>query len=271
MNMAIPIVQVDAFTAQRFRGNPAAVCVLPDTRPDEWMRDVAREMNLSETAFLVAREGAYTLRWFTPAMEVDLCGHATLASAHVLWQDGQLKEGAQARFDTRSGRLLADRRGEWIELDFPATPGARAEAPAGLLEGLGLDTAAGGVRSVERNKFDYLVEVDSDEKLRLLQPNHSALRQVKARGIIVTARAASNSEFDFVSRFFAPGSGIDEDPVTGSAHCALAPYWMARLGKSEMTAYQASARGGVVRVRVAGDRVILGGQAVTVLRGELVE
>jgi PhzF family phenazine biosynthesis protein len=272
--MAIPIVQVDAFTDRPFAGNPAAVCVLsevrPDAaRPDAWMRDVAREMNLSETAFLTPRDGGYGLRWFTPAVEVALCGHATLASAHVLWEEEYLSRGSQARFHTRSGLLLADQRGAWIEMDFPATRGAPADPPPGLLPALGLDQARLDIRAVERNQFDYLVEVDSEERLRALAPNHSALRQVKARGIIVTAQA-SGEPYDFVSRFFAPGSGIDEDPVTGSSHCALGPYWMTKLGKNEFTAYQASPRGGVVRVRVAGDRVILGGQAVTVLRGELV-
>ena len=228
------------------------------------MRDVAREMNLSETAFLTPRDGGYHLRWLTPAVEVDLCGHATVASAHVLWQDGHLPEGRQARFHTRSGLLLADRRGEWIELDFPAKLAAPTEAPPELLPALGLAKA----EFVGRNAFDYLVEVDSEETLRKLTPDHTALRKVPVRGVIVTSRPAS-SEFDFVSRFFAPGSGVDEDPVTGSAHTALGPYWGAILGKSEFTAYQASARGGIVRVRLNGERVILGGQAVTVMTGEL--
>jgi PhzF family phenazine biosynthesis protein len=197
-------------------------------------------------------------------VEVDLCGHATVASAHVLWEDGHLPPGQQARFHTRSGLLLADRRGDWIELDFPAKLVDPAEAPAELLPALGVAHAA----FVGKNVFDYLVEVDSEATLRALRPDHSALRKVSARGVIVTAPSAS-PEFDFVSRFFAPGSGIDEDPVTGSSHCALAPYWGERLGKTSMTAFQASARGGVVRVRLQGDRVILGGQAVTVMTAEL--
>ncbi|HLK61878.1 MAG TPA: PhzF family phenazine biosynthesis protein [Bryobacteraceae bacterium] len=262
--MPIRIVQVDAFTNRPFAGNPAAVCVLPDTVPDQWMRDVAREMNLSETAFLTPQNGGYNLRWLTPAVEVDLCGHATVASAHVLWQDGHLPEGQQARFHTRSGLLTADRRGEWIELDFPAKIAAPAEAPQELLPALGVKDA----KFVGRNAFDYLVEVDSEETLRGLSPDHSTLRKVPVRGVIVTTRS-STSGFDFVSRFFAPGSGIDEDPVTGSAHTALGPYWGEKLGKVEMTGYQASARGGVVRVRLAGERVLLGGQAVTVMTGEL--
>jgi PhzF family phenazine biosynthesis protein len=262
--MAIRIVQVDAFTNKPFAGNPAAVCVLPEPVPDEWMRNVAREMNLSETAFLTPHDGGFRLRWFTPAVEVDLCGHATVASAHVLWQDGHLAAGQQARFHTRSGLLLADRRGDWIELDFPAKQVVATPAPAELLPALGVAEAA----FVGRNAFDYLVEVDSEESLRGLAPDHSTLRRIPVRGVIVTA-PSSGGEFDFVSRFFAPGSGIDEDPVTGSAHCALGPYWSGRLGKSEFTAYQASPRGGTVRVKLAGDRVLLGGQAVTVMTGEL--
>jgi PhzF family phenazine biosynthesis protein len=266
--MAIRIVQVDAFTDRPFSGNPAAVCVLPSAPSDQWMRDVAREMNLSETAYLVPRSDAaddgYNLRWFTPAVEVDLCGHATVASAHVLWQDGHLAPGQQARFHTRSGLLTADRRGDWIELDFPAKIADATEPPPALLPALGITEAV----FVGKNIFDYLVEVDSEQTVRRLAPDHSLLRTLPVRGIIVTARG-SEGGFDFVSRFFAPGSGIDEDPVTGSAHTALGPYWAPLLGKTEFTAYQASPRGGVVRVRVNGDRVLLGGQAVTVMTGEL--
>ncbi len=228
------------------------------------MRDVAREMNLSETAFLVPKDDGYQLRWLTPAIEVDLCGHATVASAHVLWQDGHLPQGKQAIFYTRSGRLTADQRGEWIELDFPAKSAAAVEAPPELLPALGIAQA----KFVGKNAFDYLVEVDSETTLRALSPDHSTLRKLPVRGIIVTARSAT-PEFDFLSRFFAPGSGIDEDPVTGSAHTALGPYWAGLLDKREFTAFQASARGGVVRVRLEGDRVKLGGQAVTMMTGEL--
>jgi PhzF family phenazine biosynthesis protein len=262
--MGIRIVQVDAFTARPFAGNPAAVCVLPESAPEQWMRDVAREMNLSETAFLVPREDGYDLRWFTPAVEVDLCGHATVAGAHVLWQDGHLAEGAQARFHTRSGLLTADRRGDWIELDFPAKIAVAAPAPRELLPALGIAEA----KFVGRNAFDYLVEVESEETVRSLSPDFTALRKLPVRGVIVTARS-STPAFDFVSRFFAPGAGVDEDPVTGSAHTALGPYWAGILGRSELTAFQASARGGVVQVKVRGDRVLLGGQAVTVMVGEL--
>jgi PhzF family phenazine biosynthesis protein len=265
--MSVRIIQVDAFTNRPFAGNPAAVCVLPAMPPEQWMRDVAREMNLSETAYLVPQDGGYNLRWFTPSVEVDLCGHATVASAHVLWEDGHLASDAQARFHTRSGLLSANKRGDWIELDFPATSAEPAPPPVGLMQALSPGNAL-EARFVGRSKFDYLVEVASEEILRGLDPDYSSLRKITVRGVIVTARSDS-PEFDFVSRFFAPGSGIDEDPVTGSSHCALGPHWAQRLGKTKLMAYQASARGGVVRVSVEGSRVILGGQAVTVLRGEL--
>lgn len=258
------LLQIDAFTSEPFQGNPAAVCLLDRERDEEWMRNVAAEMNLSETAFLLPREDGYSLRWFTPAVEVALCGHATLASAHALWEEGLLAPEAQARFHTKSGLLTADRRGELIELDFPATREERSDPPSGLLESLNVANPV----YVGRNKFDYLVEVSSEEVVRSLVPDHARLRTIPVRGVIVTSRS-SNTDFDFVSRFFAPGSGVDEDPVTGSAHCCLTPYWSSRLDKSEMVAFQASRRGGVVRVRLEGDRVKLGGHAVTVLRGEL--
>ena len=261
--MGIAITQVDAFTNRPFAGNPAAVCILPQAPDEQWMRDVAREMNLSETSFLVPQNGGYNLRWLTPSVEVDLCGHATLAAAHVLWEEGRLAADAQARFHTRSGTLLARRNGDWIEMDFPAKAEEAAEAPPYLASALGVTPV-----HVGRNQFDYLVELDSAATVRNLQPDFTALRKLGVRGVIVTARS-DTPEFDFISRFFAPGAGIDEDPVTGSAHCCLGPYWSKRLGKTEFVAYQASARGGVVRVHCCGDRVQLGGQAVTVLRGEL--
>ncbi|HYS18411.1 MAG TPA: PhzF family phenazine biosynthesis protein [Candidatus Binatia bacterium] len=263
--MGLRITQVDAFTDTPFAGNPAAVCLLPAARDEGWMQSVAREMNLSETAFLVRQGDGFALRWFTPAVEVALCGHATLASAHVLWEDGHLPAQQQARFHTKSGLLTGDRAGEWIELDFPAKREEPAPAPPGLAEALGVTP-----KYVGKNQFDYLVEVDREDTVRRLAPNHAALAALPVRGVIVTSRADS-AAYDFVSRFFAPGAGVPEDPVTGSAHCALGPFWQARLGKSELTAYQASPRGGIVRVRVAGERVKLGGQAVTVLRGELLE
>jgi len=262
--MPIRIVTVDAFTSVPFAGNPAAVCVLQEPRPEDWLRNVAREMNLSETAFLVPHNGDFDLRWLTPAVEVDLCGHATVASAHVLWEDGHLPAGKQARFHTRSGLLTADRRGDWIELDFPVKIATAAEPPAELLPALGVTRPL----AVVKNVFDYMVEVESEKELRVLRPDHTTLRKVPVRGVIVTARS-STPEYDFISRFFAPGSGIDEDPVTGSAHTALGPYWGAKLGKTQMIAYQASARGGVGRVRLKGNRIILGGQAVTVMHATL--
>jgi PhzF family phenazine biosynthesis protein len=262
--MPQPVFQVDAFTATPFRGNPAAVVPLEAPRDEGWMRDVAREMNLSETAFLVPAPDGFGLRWFTPTVEVDLCGHATLASAHVLWETGRLAAGAEARFHTRSGLLTARRDGSWIELDFPATPPAAADPPPGLLEALGVSA-----RAVARSRFDYLVQVDSAVDVRRVRPDFRRLRDVEARGVIVTAEADDGTH-DFVSRFFAPRAGVDEDPVTGSAHCCLAPYWAARTGKTEMAGHQSSARGGTVHVRLDGERVKLRGQAVTVLRGELV-
>ncbi len=262
--MGVRMAQVDAFTDKPFAGNPAAVCLLPGERPEQWMQDVAREMNLSETAFLVKQADGYRLRWFTPAVEVDLCGHATLASAHVLWEWGELRPEQQARFHTRSGLLTALRRSDWINLDFPATPERPVEAPIDLLAALGVAPVYVG-----RSQFDYLVELESERAVRGLRPSFSQLATLGARGVIVTSRTAGEP-YDFIARFFAPGSGIDEDPVTGSAHCCLGPFWAARLGKAELLAYQASARGGVIGVRVQGERVQLGGQAVTVLQGELV-
>jgi len=262
--LGLTITQVDAFTDKPYGGNPAAVCILPEARSCEWMQSVAQEMNLSETAFLQKAADGYKLRWFTPAIEVELCGHATLASAHVLWEAGHLQHDEQARFHTLSGLLTATRKDEWIELDFPAKLAQAAKAPVGLLEALGINAPL----YVGKNQFDYLVEVASESDVAGMQPNFSLLKTLGVRGIIVTSRAEM-SGFDFVSRFFAPGSGIDEDPVTGSAHCCLGPYWQERLGKSKFVARQISARGGTVRVRVENDRVHLGGQALTILRGEL--
>jgi predicted PhzF superfamily epimerase YddE/YHI9 len=260
---SLPLLQIDAFTDRPFAGNPAAVCLLPGPREAEWMQQVAGEMNLSETAFLYREAGGFRLRWFTPTVEVDVCGHATLAGAHALWEQGLLKPDEPAHFQTRSGLLTAERRGEWIELDFPATPAEPAPVPPGLLAALGVVA-----RYTGKNRFAYLVEVDSEQVVRALKPDIAALAALPSRGIIVTAPATIPS-FDFVSRFFAPAAGVPEDPVTGSAHCCLAPYWRDRFGKDQMRAYQASTRGGVVGVRVAGERVLLRGQAVTVLRGEL--
>ena len=258
------LLQIDAFTDQPFRGNPAAVCLLDRERDEKWMQNVAAEMNLSETAFLLPQQDGFSLRWFTPAIEVALCGHATLASAHGLWEEKLLAHGETARFHTKSGLLTAKERDGLIELDFPATHEQKSDAPPALLEALGIAAP----RYVGKNKFDYIVEVGSEAEVRALKPDHARLRQVPVRGVIVTSKAA-NGDYDFVSRFFAPGSGVDEDPVTGSSHCCLTPYWSQRLKKNEFTAFQASPRGGILRVRLEGDRVKLAGRAVTVLRGEL--
>jgi predicted PhzF superfamily epimerase YddE/YHI9 len=294
-----PFVQVDAFTSEAFAGNPAAVCFLPKEVDwmQPWMQKVAREMNLAETAFLRPLDGEggrreFELRWFTPTVEIDLCGHATLASAHALWESGRLAPGEQARFHTRSGLLTADpldagagdagagdaaplnttggdasghsAGGGWIQLDFPLTPNDPVPAPDGLIDAIG----AGPPLYVGRSKFDYLVQVESEAVLRGVSPDLRRLSAIEARGVIVTSKAA-NGDYDFVSRFFAPRAGIDEDPVTGSAHCTLADFWHKQLGKTRFLARQISPRGGVLRVGLQGDRVLLGGQAITVLRGEL--
>jgi predicted PhzF superfamily epimerase YddE/YHI9 len=261
-----PHFVVDAFTDKPFAGNPAAVCVLDRWPGDEWLHLVGREMNLSETAFLVRREAnEFDLRWFTPRVEVALCGHATLASAHALWES-ELAARAPITFHTRKcGRLTAVpmASGE-IELDFPAKPATGCDPPGGLLEALG-----GSAWVTARNEFDYLVELPHDAAVRTLRPEFGKLAATECRGVIVTARSA-DPRFDFVSRFFAPQAGINEDPVTGSAHCCLAEWWGERLGKTEMIGFQASERGGVVRVARHGGRVKLIGRAVTVARGELV-
>jgi len=262
--MPIPIYQVDAFTGVPFKGNPAGVCLLDDLMPDEWMQCVAMEMSLSETAFLLPEDDGYRLRWFTPAVEVDLCGHATLASAHVLAEIGKLHPGGVAHFFTRSGLLTASRTADGlIELNFPAKPLEAAAPPSGLIESLGVQPVFVG-----KNVFDYLVEVASEAEVRTANPDFALLKSVPARGVILTSRSDS---YDFVSRFFAPQVGVPEDPVTGSAHCCLAPYWAEKLGKHEFHAYQASARGGELHLTLAGERVLIRGRAVTVFRGTVAE
>ncbi len=261
--MRQPIIQVDAFTDKPFSGNPAGICILEELRDDSWMRNVAKEMNLSDTAFLVKADDGYDLRWFTPEAEVELCGHATLASAHVLWEDRHLQPGEEARFHTKSGLLTAKQKDGWIEMDFPAEPEHAAVPPSELAAALGVLPVYVG-----KNRFDYLTEIESENVLRNLKPDFSVLRQVPMRGVIVTARSLSG-KYDFVSRFFAPSLGVNEDPVTGSAHCCLGPYWQKRLKRYQFYAYQASARGGEIHVRVTADRVMLSGKAVTVLRGAL--
>ncbi len=264
-----PIWGVDAFTSEPFRGNPAAVCLLDAPGDESWMQSIATEMNLSETAFVVTTpdpDGALGLRWFTPTLEVALCGHATLASAHVLWETGRLAPTAIARFATASGILVAGHAPDGsIELDFPALPNTAVDAPPTLAAALGTTVVA-----TARNTHDLLVELTDAATVRALTPDVDALAAIDVRAVVVTARGEPGSCYDFVSRCFAPRSGIPEDPVTGSAHCALAPYWAPKLGKQSLVAYQASARGGVVTCRLAGaHHVILGGTATTIWHGEL--
>ena len=256
--MGLVVHQVDAFADKPFAGNPAAVCVLDGPRDERWMQSLAAEMNLSETAFCWPDGDAWRLRWFTPTVEVELCGHATLAAAHVLHETGH---GDAVTFLTRSGELRTRTDGDWILLDFPALPGEPVATPDGLVEAMGAEPV-----EVSRSRFDLLAELADEDAVRALRVDIGRLADVDIRGLIVTSRGR---DYDFVSRFFAPRAGVDEDPVTGSAHCALAPYWAARLGKLAMTGYQASARGGEVRVRLDGDRVELAGRAVTVLRAAL--
>ena len=261
--MSLTLHVIDAFTNRPFAGNPAAVCLLPEPRDAAWMQRIAHEMNLSETAFLHQLPEGFALRWFTPATEVDLCGHATLASAHALWETGVLKADEPAIFLTRSGRLSCLRVGDWIAMDFPATPVTAIAPEPELAEELGAVPVFIG-----RTAFDLFVEIEDEDAVRGLRPDLTRLSRRPFRGVIVTAWS-STPDFAFVSRFFAPACGINEDPVTGSAHCALGPYWQAKLGRSDFMAYQASARGGTVKVSVRGERVLLGGQAVTVSRIEL--
>jgi len=257
------IFQVDAFSARPFEGNPAAVCLLSEPCNSAWMQQLASEINLSETAFLLKEGNGYRLRWFTPSSEVDLCGHATLASAHVLWEEEVFPLGAAIRFKTRSGILKAFREAGQVMLDFPIEPEHPVDPPIDLCCALGVMPSYVG-----KNRFDYLFELDDEELLRGLNPDFRLLATVKMRGVIVTCRADSG-DYDFISRFFAPRLGIDEDPVTGSAHCCLGPFWQRRLKRDRLLGYQCSTRGGFVQVRMAGERLALGGQAVTIFRGEL--
>ena len=258
--MSYELFQVDAFADRIFHGNPAAVCLVDEIKSESWMQHLADEMNLSETAFVSPRSDGFSLRWFTPVAEVDLCGHATLASAHILWEQGRLDKQQPARFRTRSGWLTAYLRGLEIEMDFPAQPAQAATSPPGLEASLGVEA-----EWVGRNSVDFLVVVGSDDVVRGLQPNFSGLARLDCRVVIVTS-ASSDPGFDFVSRCFAPRLGVNEDPVTGSAHCCLGPYWGKRLGREQLVGYQASSRGGRVAVGLQGDRCLLRGRAITVFR-----
>lgn len=275
--MGLTVIQVDAFTDKPFSGNPAAICVTTDPVTDDLMQAIAAEMNLSETAFLYPIEGGYSLRWFTPVLEVDLCGHATLAAAHVLWSEGHLGLDHTARFHTKSGWLNAKKKGDWIELDFPAQPVHAAHVMPQLIKSL---CCGGNVRAVAKNDVNYLVEIQSEKALRKLDPDFAEMKKLPVQGVIATA-ISEDEGCDFVSRYFAPSAGINEDPVTGSAHASLAPYWQAKLGKSEMLAQQISERGGVLKVAclladsntapatATENRITISGQAVTTLKGEL--
>jgi PhzF family phenazine biosynthesis protein len=260
--MSVPIYVVDAFTSRPFAGNPAAVCLLSEPAGPEWMQRVAAEMKHAETAFLVKSDDGYDLRWFTPSTEVDLCGHATLASAHILWETGKLDIHDPALFHTKSGLLTCTRHGYGIQMDFPAEPAGPVECEVRRCFGL-----RSAPIFVGQNRMDLLVEIESEAAVRELAPDLPAIAELGTRGVIVTARS-DRPEYDFVSRFFAPGAGVPEDPVTGSAHCCLGPYWAAKLGKSDLAGFQCSERGGSVRVAVRDSRVLLQGHAVTTLRGE---
>lgn len=261
--MGLPVWVVDSFAETPFTGNPAAVVLLDGPRDDAWRQSVASEFNLSETAFLEPARGGFLLRWFTPTVEVDLCGHATLAAAHALWESGRLVPASPARFETKSGPLSARRDGAWIILDLPARPVHPAAPPPGLLAALA-DTPL----AFCENDGVYLLEMDSEETVRRAAPNLAAWSAATGKGLILTA-ASRRATCDFVSRCFFPSEGINEDPVTGSAHCALGPYWSDRLKKPVLTAFQASKRGGFILVRPKGDRVEVGGRAVTAWSGTL--
>ncbi|MBN2853333.1 MAG: PhzF family phenazine biosynthesis protein [Clostridia bacterium] len=257
------IYQVDAFAEKPFSGNPAAVCILESYPNEKWMKDIASEMNLAETAFVVPTEDGFSLRWFTPTSEVDLCGHATLASAHILWEEGYIIESQTANFYTKSGLLTAKNVNGWIQHDLPPLPEHEVEAPKGLIEALNIKPVYVG-----KNVFDYLIEVESEEMVKNMNPDFTKLLKIPMRGVIVTARS---KEYDFISRFFAPEVGVFEDPVTGSAHCSLALYWQKKLEKDSFTAYQASKRGGILKVQIEGERILVSGKAITVLKGSLLD
>lgn len=260
--MKIKLYQVDAFSNQPFKGNPAAVCLLEHELQEELMQSIAAENNLAETAFLVKVTDGYNLRWFTPTVEIALCGHATLASAHILYQNGILKAQDRTRFHTKSGLLTAEKKGDWIELDFPAASNEETEIPVQLKEALNVEPV-----KLAHTGDRYIIEVATEEEVKSCSPDFKILKDFDA--VILTSATKAGSPYDFISRTFAPSHGIDEDPVTGSSHCALVPYWAAKLGKEEMFAYQASSRGGELKLKYAGERVLFSGEAVTVIEGNL--
>lgn len=262
--MQAQLYQVDSFSDKPFRGNPAGVCLLEKPAPEKWMQQLAMEMNLSETAFCFPQNDGFRLRWFTPIAEVELCGHATLATAHVLFETGAVKPDQTARFQTMSGILTVTLNKGRLQMDFPATPAAPCNLPPELQKALGL----GQIVWCGKNAVDYIIEMESEKEIVELRPDFRRLAAATQRGVIVTA-LSDNPDYDFVSRFFAPAIGIDEDPVTGSAHCTLGPYWQNKLKTSVFTAYQASRRGGIVQVGVKGERILLGGTAVTIFAAQL--
>jgi predicted PhzF superfamily epimerase YddE/YHI9 len=253
---------VDAFTDKPYKGNPAAVCFLESEKSDRRMQSIANEMNLSETAFLMKQGGDYSLRWFTPEAEVDLCGHATLASAHILWEE-KIFKGNEIRFMTKSGLLSAIKDGSWIQMNFPLVLEQKNIPPTELIEGLGVSFGYVG-----KTRQDYIVELGNEEAVSELQPNFNLLKSGNFRGVIVTSKS-NRSGIDFVSRCFYPALGVDEDPVTGSAHCCLGPYWKSKLNKNELTALQLSKREGLLKLMVLEERILISGQAITTLSGKL--
>ena len=257
------LYNVNTFTEQAFRGNPAAVCILQEEKEEEWMQQIAKETNLPVTAFIHRIQNNYVLRWFTPTTEIPICGHGTLASAYIIWKKGYQEADKQISFHTKSGVLTSQLKGDWVQLEFPAIPEKKIIAPDLLIRALGVN-----LKYVGENKLDYLVEVDSEEIVRSLKPNIQSIAQLPVRGVIVTSRS-NTSEYDFVSRFFSPAQGLNEDYVTGSAHCCLGTYWKRKLQKSEFTAFQASNRGGMLKVNVLDDTVFLSGKAVTIFEGNL--
>jgi PhzF family phenazine biosynthesis protein len=261
------LYQIDAFTDQPFHGNPACVCILDQPQDDAWMQSLSAEMNLSETAFVLKQSNGFGLRWFTPTKEVSLCGHATLASAHILWEDGCVPPAEKIEFHTLSGLLTIRKDGPWIEMDFPARLVSPADPNSELNQALGITPTHTSKRTVEKGAA-YLLEVETEEIVRTMMPDFARLLATDARTVIVTSRSG-DAAYDFVSRFFGPAIGINEDPVTGSAHCYLAPYWSARLNKHSLLGLQVSKRAGVVGCEWKGERILLRGQAVTIFKGEL--
>lgn len=263
-NVPMEIFLVDAFASAPFTGNPAAILPLDGPVTDEWMQAIAMEMNQAETAFLWPEEEAYRLRWFTPSVEVDLCGHATLAAASLLWESDRLPAGEEAVFLTRSGTLRCSQAGTSIRMNFPAEPVAEQPAPTDPLTLFRAPAVWYGA-----NRMDHLAILADETAVRTAVPDMTAIRELECRGLIITAKADEGRDYDFVSRFFAPQSGVPEDSVTGSAHCGLAPLWSERLRRTNLRGYQSSRRGGYVEMEMRGDRVILGGHAITTLHGHL--